>query len=237
MPDYLEALRRDGDALLHAAGRDLDAPVPSCPGWSALDLLTHVGRVYRYTARQVRSEEQLPGDDTDLAREVVPAQTADALAELLLVLAETDPDAPAWNWDRDAPDVAGYWRRRMALETVVHRWDAENASGSPAPLDPALACDGVEEALTRFLPRRRGRIKEEIVGSVHLHATDAPQGVPAEWTVDLGPRGAVTVRRVHEKADAALRGPAEQLLLAVWGRPAELERFGDARLAEAIRAQ
>lgn len=239
MVDYLEALRRDGDALLHAAGRNPLADVPFCPGWSVNDLLAHLGGIYRYVARQVRSEERLPDDDTTLAPEVVPAQTADALAELLLVLAETDPQAPAWNWDRDAPDVAGYWRRRMAMETLVHRWDVESAAGTPVPLDPELSCDGVDEALTGFLPRRRGRIKEEIVGSVHLHATDAPAHahVPAEWTVDLGPRGAVHVRRVHEKADAALRGPAEQLLLAVWGRPAELERFGDARLIEAIRAQ
>jgi uncharacterized protein (TIGR03083 family) len=235
--DYLKALRRDGDALLHAAGRNPVAAVPSCPGWSVNDLLAHLGGVYRYVARQARSEERLPGDDTELAPEVVPAQTADALAELQVVLAETDPQAPAWNWDRDAPDVAGYWRRRMAVETLVHRWDVENAGGTPGPLDPELSCDGVDEALTRFLPRRRGRLKEEIVGTAHLHATDTPAGVVSEWTVDLGPRGAVGIRRTHEKADAALRGPAGELLLAVWGRPAQLERFGDEQIAAAIRAQ
>jgi uncharacterized protein (TIGR03083 family) len=236
MPNHLAALRRDGDALLHAAGRNLTATVPSCPGWTTLDLLDHLGRVYRFAARQARSEEPLPPDDTDLAPEVVPAETADALAELLLVLRETDPQAPAWNWDRDAPAVAGYWSRRMALETVVHRWDAENATGTPAPIDPALACDGIDEVLTRFLPRRRGRTKEDIVGTVHLHAVDAPEGAPSEWTVELGPGGATTVRHVHEKADAALRGPAAELLLAVWGRTASVERFGDADPAAAIHA-
>ena len=234
MPHFLAALRRDGDALLHAAGRDLSASVPSCPGWSTLDLLEHLGRVYRFAARQVRSEEPLPPDDTELAPQAVPAATADALAELLLVLNETDPQAPAWNWDRDAPAVAAYWPRRMAVETAVHRWDAESATGTPAPIDAGLACDGVDEFLTRFLPRRRGRSKDGTVGTVHLHATDAPQREPSEWTVDLGPAGATGIRYVHQKADAALRGPAADLLLALWGRPAELERFGDATIASTV---
>lgn len=236
-PDHLEALRRDGDALLHAAGRNPMAPVPTCPGWSVVDLLAHLLRVYRYAARQARSEERLPGDDTELAPEAVPAAVADAHAELLLVLAELDPDAPAWNSLPDAPDLAGYWGRRMAVETALHRWDVENAVGQPTPIEPALACDGIDEALTDLLPRRRRRAGETMAGSAHLHATDAPEGSPAEWTLTLLADAAVHVRRSHEKADAALRGPAGELLLAVWGRPADVERFGDAEIAAAIRAE
>jgi uncharacterized protein (TIGR03083 family) len=238
MVDYLDALRRDGDALLHAAGTDPGADVPTCPGWSTTDLVAHVGRIYRYVARQARSQEQEPGDETPVAAGDEFGATADALAELLVVLTEVDPDAPAWNWDRDAPNVAGFWRRRMALETAVHRWDAQDATGTPAGFAADLACDGVDEVLRGFLPRRRGRSKEELTGTVHLHATDAPPGSPAEWTLDLGPRGAVAIRPVHEKADAAMRGPASDLFLAVWGRPAKaLERFGDASLLAAARAQ
>src|SRR3954454_12470141 len=179
MVDHLDALRRDGDALLHASGLHLKASVPTCPGWSVLDLLAHLLRVYRYAARQARSEERLPGDDTELAPEAVPAATADAHAELLLVLSELDPQTPAWNSDPDAPDVAGYWRRRMAIETALHRWDVENAvrtgNGAPAPIEPALACDGIDEALTQLLPRRRRASRETVAGGAHLHATNAPK--------------------------------------------------------------
>src|ERR1700709_2063336 len=151
MVDHLEALRQDGDALLHTAGQHLGAPVPTCPGWSVADLLAHLLRVYRYAARQARTEHRLPGDDTVLAPEAVPAALADAHAELLLVLTELEPDAPAWNALPDAPDVAAYWQRRMAVETALHRWDVEHAVGAPAPLDPALSCDGIDEALTELL--------------------------------------------------------------------------------------
>lgn len=237
MVDYLDALRRDGEAMLHLAGRSMEALVPTCPGWSVLDLLAHVLRVYRYAARQARTEQRLPGDDTVLAPEAVPAAIADAHAELLLVLSELDPEAPAWNSIPDAPDLAGYWRRRMAIETALHRWDVENAVGTPEPIDPALACEGVDEALTQLLPRRRRAAGETLAGTAHLHATDAPAGSPAEWTLELLVEGPVRVRRTHEKADTALRGPAGDLLLAVWGRPADVERFGDEAIAAALRAQ
>lgn len=237
MPDYLDALRRDGDALLHAAGSDPSRPVPSCPGWTLLDLVRHLGSVFGYAARQVRSTDRAPWIDLDVPDDEVFGAVADLHAELLLVLRETDPESPAWNWERSSPDVADFWRRRMAMETVVHRWDAQNAVGNVGPIDADLARDGIEEVLDLWLPRRRGRIKEDITGSVHVHATDASPTVSAEWTVDLGARGAVSVRRVHEKADAALRGSAGELLLAVWGRSATVERFGDERLVEALRAQ
>jgi uncharacterized protein (TIGR03083 family) len=237
MPDYLHDLRREGDALLHAAGSDPTALVPSCPGWTVTDLVAHIGRIYRYVAAQARSAERVPNDETAVAAEQVLASTADALAELLLVLAETDPRAPSWNWDRNSPNLAGFWRRRMALETVVHRWDAQVATGTPTPIDAALACDGIEEVLTQFLPARRGRSKADSSGTMHLHATDTLPTIPAEWTVELGPQGATAVRHVHEKADAALRGPAGELLLAVWGRSATLDRFGDETVIAAVCSQ
>jgi uncharacterized protein (TIGR03083 family) len=234
---YLDAVRRDGDALLHAVGSDVTRPVPSCPGWTQLDLVRHLGGVYEFVVRQVRSAERVARGQLDVPDDEVLAAVADLHAELLLVLRETDPDAPSWTWSRKGPSVAAFWPRRMAHETAVHRWDAQLAVGEPAPMDPDLACDGVDEVLDVFLPARRGRIKEELAGTVHLHAIDASPTVAAEWTIDLGPAGAVAVRRVHEKADAALRGPAGELLLACWGRAATLDRFGDGELIEAIRAQ
>jgi uncharacterized protein (TIGR03083 family) len=237
MQRHLEALRREGDTLLHVASTNLSADVPTCPGWTVADLVAHVGRLYRYVAHQVRSTVQEPMDETDYPAAEVLAATADAHAELLVVLAEVDPDSPAWNWDRGYPNVAAFWPRRMALETAVHRVDAQLATGTPGPVESWLACDGVEEALTQFLPRRRGRSKEELTGTVHLHALDAPADVPSEWTAEFGPRGATEIRHAHEKADAAIRGSASDLLLTVWGRPATVERFGDETVAAAARAE
>ena len=51
---------------------------------------------------------------------------------------------------------------------------------------------------------------------------------------DDGPN--VTVTREHAKGDAAIRGQAEELLLWIWGRPGQVELFGDADVAAAWRA-
>ena len=236
--DYLDALRREGDALLSAAAHSPDAAVPSCPGWTNTDLLVHVCGIYRYVAEQAVSAERAERDDAEIPAADVAALTADALAELLVVLAEVDPSARSWNWARSAEDTAAFWPRRMVMETAIHRWDAQSAVGSPGPFDPGLACDGVDEALSVFLPARRGRAKEDVTGTAHLHATDAPPQARSEWTIAFEPQGAMTIRHVHEKADAALRGPAGALFLAVWGRPADgIDRFGEQTVAAAVRAQ
>jgi predicted lipid carrier protein YhbT len=68
------------------------------------------------------------------------------------------------------------------------------------------------------------------LSSLHVHCTD----VAGEWMVTA--RGAgVHVERVHAKGDAALRGPAEALLLRLWGRTpsSTIEVIGDQAGADA----
>src|SRR4029453_10276847 len=70
--------------------------------------------------------------------------------ELLEALGSTDPATLLWTFH--PPDqTAGFWRRRMAQETVVHRVDAESAHGRPRPVPAALAADGVDEGLAGVL--------------------------------------------------------------------------------------
>ena len=42
-------------------------------------------------------------------------------------LLRVDPTSPAWSWTDDR--TAGFWARRQANETAVHRWDAQLADG------------------------------------------------------------------------------------------------------------
>jgi uncharacterized protein (TIGR03083 family) len=237
MLPYLDALRQDGDALLAAARHDLQAPVPSCPGWDVEAVLGHVARIYTYVGQQARSAERVPDDLPVPSGTAILDFFAEAHAALLLVLRETPADEPAWNWARSAPNTAAFWPRRMALETTVHRWDAQSAVGTPDPVATWLASDGVGEMIDIFLAARRGRAKEDVTGTVHLHATDPVDGVPSEWVIVLGPRGATAWHEGHEKGDAAIRGAASELLLAVWQRPSDVERFGEATLLDAIRAE
>jgi hypothetical protein len=68
--------------------------------------------------------------------------------------------------------------------------------------------------------------------SVHLHATDAA----GEWLIRFAPEG-LEVTTGHAAGDAAVRGPAGELLLWLWGRRplSGLEVFGAPDAAEALR--
>jgi hypothetical protein len=72
---------------------------------------------------------------------------------------------------------------------------------------------------------------------VHIHCTDPELETGGEWLITMT-EGKATVSREHTKGDCALRGPASNLLLALWGRlPLEsVELLGDRGAAEALIA-
>src|SRR5690348_11545740 len=58
--DYLAAIDADVATLVAAAREGLDAPVPSCPGWTAGHVVVHVGRAYRWIGEMVATRAQTP---------------------------------------------------------------------------------------------------------------------------------------------------------------------------------
>jgi len=98
-----------------------------------------------------------------------------------------------------------------AGETVVHRVDAEQATGAVGPLGPALVLDGIAESLEVFAPLMARREQDPATATVHLHATD----VEGEWLLTLG-GSTVAVEHGHAKGDAAVRGTAADLHLWLW---------------------
>jgi uncharacterized protein (TIGR03083 family) len=147
-------------------------------------------------------------------------------------LQRTPPDATCWSWWPDG-QTAAFWARRVALETLVHRWDIERGAGvTVVPADPALAADAIDEYLDVFVGLMRTLHTAPGAGeSVHVHCTDTN----GEWFVEFPAPGVRTLRREHAKGDVAFRGPAEGLLLFLWGRlsadEAGVETIGDASLA------
>jgi uncharacterized protein (TIGR03083 family) len=233
--DYISALRREGRLLGDVAERaDLDAPVPSCPGWTVAELLWHIGDAHDFwggvVSSRVTDRSQAPAAPDRPADAELLAWYRAGLDRLAERLAAADPATPVWTW-ASQKDVA-FVQRRMALETVVHRVDAElAATGRASPIDPALAVDGVDEFL-RFFARERAKGAEEVGGSVHLHATDAN----GEWLVtEAG--GDLQVSRGHAKGDAA-GGTASDLLLLLWrrGRGA-VEVHGDQAVLDRLLAR
>lgn len=229
--DLLVAVEQDAALFAvacEAAG--LDATVPPCPGWDVADLLWHLTEVHWFWGTIVAERRTTPKGMAGLER---PADDQlmnvyyDRLGELVEVLRSTDAQTPVWSWSGDDKNVA-WVIRRMAHETAVHRWDAEVATDTPAPIDPLLAGDGIDEFLANFLPWATDGAAP-VGGSVHLHCTDTP----GEWTVVEGGDGFV-VTREHAKGDCALRGAASDMLLALWHRLplSAVEVLGDTGVAE-----
>ena len=235
---YLDHLADDGARLVAAArSAGTDAPVPTCPGWQVADLLVHTARVFRHKAHVLEHHlQERPADGWQVADPGpadAPAFFEGELRALLVALRAADPAEQVWTF-APADRTVAFWCRRMAHEAAIHRVDAEAAAGTPGPVHPELAIDGIDEVLHLFLaPRVGAAALGTPAATVHLHATD----VPGEWLVGLGPDG-LRVERGHAKGDAAVRGTASALLLWLWGRLRldALEVFGEERAATRLRA-
>ena len=233
--DYIAALRWNAAAAARAVG---DTPaatiVPSCPEWTMQDLVRHLGSHHRWVAGNLdRPPDGEMFDGFAHSPEgVAPGEWLQAGAETLATkLGAMDPATPCWTWvpfDR----TVGFWARRTAQETAMHRWDAQHAAGAEDAIDGELAADAIDEYLA-FVPYFPGR-RLPGSGTIHLHSSDAP----GEWLVRFDGDG-MHVTREHAKGDVAARGPASDLLLVVYGRkPAdEIDVFGDAALFEQFRDQ
>lgn len=227
-------LRHDAARITELIRTDLNAAVPSCPGWTLRTLVEHLGGVHRWATDAVlTAAPPARARATDPPEDAAP-EAPDALARwfgdgaiaLANALESTDPDTPTWTPFPIAEPTVSVWIRRQTHETSLHRWDAELAVAVPRGMDPLLASDGIDEYLTVVLARLVQRDGRELPsGSVHFHCTD----VPGEWTVEAGD-GRLAIDRAHRKGDAAVRGSAEHLLLTLWGRPVpdgSIEALGD----------
>jgi uncharacterized protein (TIGR03083 family) len=224
--DHVESVQREGEALLsHAQRAGLGASVPSCPGWEVADLLRHVTRVHRwatgylvhgYDQRVPHHEEG--GQGSPLGEDEIVGRAAEAHAGLVRALLGAPPDLQCWAF-LPASSPRGFWARRQAHETAVHRADAELAAGAPvSAVGPATAADGLDELLFGFLarPSRAGSPTPDDQGVVALHATDHP----GRWSVHIGTQGARALKGGSSgpAADLTVTGPASALYFLAWNR-------------------
>jgi uncharacterized protein (TIGR03083 family) len=174
------------------------------------DLVEHLGCVHRWAAGIVRTRERAEGDGPAAVYDDggLAPWFAEGAAALTATLLATDPTDSCWTLAR--PHTVGFWSRRQAHETTVHRVDLADALGAAAPLDPALAADGVDEAVTMFFPRQV-RLGREQPLSDSLALVDEATG--RRWLLAGDGTGAQ-----DETVDASLTAPAADLLLLIWRR-------------------
>jgi uncharacterized protein (TIGR03083 family) len=203
---------------------DTTVPVPTCPGWTVRQLLTHVGRGDRWAATIVRDRAEGPVDIRTVPDGKPPAETGAAVdwfAEsprlLIEAVTATGADVPVWTFT--GPQPAAWWIRRRLHETVVHRADLALALGVPYVVEPEVAADALSEwlALVAARPAAAGPSPLDPGVTLHLHATDDGLGAAGEWMVRGGERGS-TWEHGHGKGTAAVRGSAADLLLAALRR-------------------
>ncbi|MFP3987608.1 maleylpyruvate isomerase family mycothiol-dependent enzyme [Streptomyces sp. E11-3] len=235
---YCDEIIRQTELLrAHLDGADLSVTVPTCPDWSLRDLAVHIGGAHRWAEQLVRTkateeipEEQVPGllgpDGDDPA--ALDTWLADGAEGLAKALRAAGPDTEVWTWAWE--HRSGFWARRMAHETVVHRADAAHAVRAEYVLAPEVAADTIDEWLeiVRFAQRTEPEDSAgELRGggrSLHLHATDTAPALNAEWLIEFGDDG-FAWRRGHEKATVALRGPLTDVLQVFYRRlPVDSER-------------
>ncbi|MFY1688356.1 maleylpyruvate isomerase N-terminal domain-containing protein [Plantactinospora sp. WMMB782] len=187
----LECLAADQARLRQVAATDLAADVPGCPDWTVADLVRHVAVTYLHKVECMRTGRIPSSWPPDVSAEEPLPLFDRACRALDAEFDGRDPAALAPTW-YDPDQTVGFWLRRMAQETVIHRVDAELAIGrSVAEIPADLATDGIDEVLRLFLGYRSRRWPEDFAevlpgSAVEILATAGP----ASWLVRLGPDGA-----------------------------------------------
>ena len=228
---HLAGLTEAMRAFVRYADRaGLEAPVPTCPDWTVLDLVAHQGMVHRWAAALMRGERPTDDevdayDDQGRAVDDPLAWLTDGATELVVAVTEAPEDLDSLVFLNDAPPARGFWARRQCHETTMHAVDALAASLGRPPrpdevwIDPELAGDGIDELLGGFLTRPRSRLRCDEDALLVVR----PDDLADWWEVELSPRPAVTTRRTtgdqpQDDADWELTGGAVELYLRLWNR-------------------
>ncbi|HEU5144366.1 MAG TPA: maleylpyruvate isomerase family mycothiol-dependent enzyme [Dermatophilaceae bacterium] len=230
LDEYGDGLGRAATVLrANAAAAGLDAPVPTCPGWTVRDLVAHQGMVHRWASGHLRGA---PVEDTDAVRREGLGQ-ADLLGwfdrgatALLQAIVDAPDDLEAPVFLREAPAPRLFWTRRQCHETTIHAVDAIGARlGRPARaaetwLREPLAFDGIDELLRGFLTRRR----QGVHSPEETRLLVRPEGAEVGWLVVVTPDEPVSTTRLDltgsgvPDADHELSGGAVELYLQLWNR-------------------
>ncbi|CAN5394494.1 maleylpyruvate isomerase family mycothiol-dependent enzyme [soil metagenome] len=205
-------------AVAQEAG--LEAMTPTCPTWDIRKLLLHVGEVHRWSTAVIAgrftslanvpndTRGPLPTDDNTIA------WFRDGAARLVDTLATADPSVAYDTFLNDPPTPRIlFWARRQAMETGIHRVDAESAVGRCTPFPPKVSADGIDEYLTGFITRGKGAVHRDPSQTVGIVPTDAPQ----RWIVTISD-GPIVTHRSERSANCTVSGPASDIFMALWNR-------------------
>jgi uncharacterized protein (TIGR03083 family) len=230
-----------------------DAKVPSCPDWTAGDLLWHLTEVQLFWAgilgRNARSEEDV--EAVEKSKPERPTELTESLAlrrqateSLLAELGRLDDAEPRWSWFE--PDqTVGFTRRMQTYEATMHRVDAELAAGRPiSPIARDVAAGAIGHGIDTMWGWMADWATYEPKAVAEFVATDTGQ----RWLVEVGhwfgtgpesgkafdePRA---IPATGGTATVTASAPVVDLALWAWGRGGSAEITGDAASQQALAA-
>ncbi|MEV4626812.1 maleylpyruvate isomerase family mycothiol-dependent enzyme [Micromonospora sp. NPDC049523] len=226
----------------------LDSQVPTCPEWTLLDLVEHLGKGQRKWVAAVGAgpagapPAEFGPEGLDPApreREALLAWWDESTEQLLTALRQAGPDRGCWTWwgESQSPQTAGAVARHRVQEVAVHTYDAEITLGAPQPLPAEVALDGVEEflatccATTVAWPHKPA--------ALDFHAAEG-----RSWRLALSADGAQVTRlptgtgEGPDTATASALGTASDVVLMLYDRiPLDsLQLHGDRHVFDLLRA-
>ncbi len=209
----IDATRAAVSYLAERATTSGTTRVPNTPAWTVAEVATHVGWALAFWRHMMDSA---PDDPT--ARDRALADTPPfpsglgpdeflGLVDPIFEHMATDEHAECYVSMAGGPGTLGLWARHALSEIGVHRMDVEAALGEPNQITVDEARDAVGYVAEFVLPSFR-RMAGEDPGPLTVEPTTADGEVLESHIIDsAGPNAAL------------VRGPASQLLLALWGRP------------------
>lgn len=247
LADYgrlLEVLDAEGELLASSArGADPDLAVPNAPGMTLGGTVRHVGSVYRMVVAWLHSGGRRPTrwqrapEDGESLEDYLRAGHRAIVEEL----AAHDPEEGCTTW-WPVHQTYGFWYRRLAHETTVHRIDVQQAAAgmTVGGIGDDVALDGVDEALTLWFTHRLGV----------LGVTNTWRGQVAvlagrrRWIANMTATGTSAWRAGEDEiddVDASVTTDPTGMYLWLWGRrpirtvTPEGDRAGIAQLWHLLR--
>jgi uncharacterized protein (TIGR03083 family) len=219
--DHLDLIASESARILAAYRSNPGGRVPWSDRWTVRSVARHVAGSHRAVAlilsdrptadfAQAAAMPRVEADDP-----AFPAWFAAKTEDLLAQCRAVPPTAACWAPHPLLAGTGAYWTRRIAYDTLVHRWDAEAGAGIAGPaMAPEVAADAVDEVLDVGL-----RVTRAVAGSpagpaIRLVCTDTPR----TWHLDLAEAGRLTIHAEPIDVDVTVRGTAEALLLGIWRR-------------------
>jgi len=231
--DFTSIISDEAARIVDGYEQDRSARVPWSDRWSVGTVARHVAGTHHVVAGIV---EGRPDASFGLFAELAsPEKDAPEFVEwfrsgtesLLGQLSSAPANDECWSWYADGRRV-GWWARRMAHEAVVHRADIDAAVGERFSVAAEIAADGIDEYLDVFVAASRAGANSPAGPTIAFECSDTTDC----WCLDLSEAGGRRVTREPRSSSLVLRGTAEDLLLAIWGRVplSETDASGDVEL-------